>query len=698
MNDARRYSILVVEDDPILRRLLAHGLESEGYLVNLAANGQEALDRTQQALPSLVLMDVGMPVMDGFTACRQLRQLYPSLPVLMLTGYDDVNSINTAFDTGATDFITKPINLPLLNQRVRYALRDAERDHALRRAYQDQTTACRLANMGFWQLGIASGRMQWSADAHNLVSQGRLPPDQVSELMQMIDPEQATHLTRLFRAAISNQVPVDVDVVLKSLGRVRVFRLITDGQQENGNLLGAFQDVTEQRAIQQQVQYLAEHDQLTSLPNRRLFIRLLALQRAQLCPDQTLVTAVLDICKLHRINDSLGSKSGDQLLVMVAQRLRSCLPKGAVLARLEADSFAIALALPTGTPASTILQLTQLLEPLTHAWQLNTRQLFLNFTLGFATAADDGASEETLLQRAFGAQRQARPNKGLSLCCHSLLPPDAEDDQLTLETELRQALINQEFFLLYQPQQALDDGQIVGVEALVRWRHPRRGTLAPASFIPLMEDMGLIEELGEWVIAQACRQVALWQSRGLQIRTAVNLASSQFESSDLPALVSRLCQASHCPPHMLELEITESMAMVNPAKAIEQLSDLKRLGVRIAIDDFGVGHSSIEYLLHFPHDVLKIDRTFIKNITSCKGSRAIVRSITAFCSTMGITCLAEGVEDPRQRDYLEALAVDVIQGFLLARPIGAEEVERLVLQMASDPAHCDPTPALKAAV
>ncbi|PCD00519.1 putative bifunctional diguanylate cyclase/phosphodiesterase [Halopseudomonas pelagia] len=684
MDDAGRQVILVVEDDPILRRLLAHGLESEGYLVQLAANGLEALHQAEQVAPALVLMDVGMPIMDGFTACRELRLRHTELPVLMLTGYDDVDSINTAFETGATDFITKPINLPLLTQRVRYALRDAERDHALRRAYQDQTTACRLANMGFWQLGIASGRMKWSADAHKLISQDRVLPSQVTELMQMVDPEQAAHLTTLFRAAISNQVPVDVDVVLRSSGRARVLRLITDAQQEDGQLRGAFQDVTEQRAIQQQVQYLAEHDQLTSLPNRRLFQRLLTLQRNQQNPDQRLVVAVLDICKLHRINDSLGSKSGDQLLMMVAQRLRSCLPKNAILARLEADSFALALPLSHASSTGISAQLDRLLVPLTQSWQLNARQIFLNFTLGFTSDNNNDAPQESLLQRAFGAQRQARPNKGISLCCHEQLPPGAEDDQLMLETELRQALVNQEFSLLYQPQQSLENGQIEGVEALVRWQHPRRGLLPPAAFITAMEDMGLIDELGEWVLAESCRQVALWQSRGLRIRTAVNLASSQFESSDLPVLVQRLCHETRCPPDMIELEITESMAMVNPQKTIEQLSELKRLGVRIAIDDFGVGHSSLEYLLHFPHDVLKVDRTFIKNITTSKGSRAIVRSLTAYCSAMGITCLAEGVEEQRQLDYLDALAVDVIQGFLLSRPITADEVETMVFQLATD--------------
>lgn len=681
-----RLHVLVVDDEPLLRTLLARGLENQNYRVTEADNGEKALDICAQHKLDLVLMDVSMPVMGGFAACNQLHQQFPYLPIIMLTGHDDLASINTAFEVGATDFMTKPINLPLLGQRVRYALRSTTAIRELSRVYHDQKTACRLAKLGFWKLDVRSGRLNWSKDAHKLVGLEYMPK-QIQDLFSLLTSEQVNKMTVTFLAVINTGSPLDTEIVIGEGKFMRYLRLMADNVLEPHIISGAFQDITEQRSREQQIAYLAEHNSINGLPKRGLFLSQLQAQMDDSDQNVKWVVATLDISRLQRISGALGSDAGDQLLIMVAQRLAKTLPKPHLLGCLQNDCFIIGL--PLGVAEGQCLDwLCSLLSPLEEPWQLEKQQVLLNFNIGFAVHTGQTQADQ-LLQASVRAKMQVTPSGRLSLLADTMLPYEDQGAALLLESQVRIALEREQFFLLYQPQQHLNESHITSVEALARWQHPDGSIVSPDQFIVLLENMGLMPIFSEWVLRTACQQALQWQNMGLKLTVALNVSASQFASPDLVEKFVSICNEECCPTSLLEIEVTESMAMTNPSQAIEHFKALKKNGFRVAIDDFGVGYSSMEYLLHFPHDVLKIDRTFVKNITDCKGSRAIVRAITAFCQSMQTTCIAEGVEDLRQRDYLDALGVDMIQGYLLSKPISAEDIVHL-LEPALKPGYLMP--------
>lgn len=676
MTDTTAYNILVVDDEPLLRTLLSRGLGSQGYSVTEAEHGQAALDACADQPFDLVLLDVSMPVMDGFTACRELRNRFAGMPIIMLTGYDDLEAINAAFSSGATDFMSKPISLPLVAQRIRYAMRATSREQELHRAYHDQNTVCRLARIGFWRMETRTGKLTWSKDAHELVG---LPntPSSLSDVSRLLSEDQVRQLKAQFRAALASRSALDTEIVFFCGQSTRCVRLMADNALDPDIISGAFQDITEQRSIENRLAYMAEHDYLTGLPKRSLFVSQLQDKLDAVDEGQRWLVLTIDIVRLQRINDAFGSEAGDQLLVMLARRLVATLPQPCLLARLEADCFVFALHSKTVSRDECERWLKLLLQPLEAPWTLEQQQVLLSFTIGYAFQGGEFSADQ-LLHRAIRARSHARPAGQLSLAGDDQLDETNEIQVFHLEDQLRLAMENDEFLLFYQPQLRLEDNRITSVEALCRWAHPAEGLLAPARFLDVIERIGLMPRFAEWVIRTACRQALSWQSKGLSLIIAVNLSPSQFAMPDLAERIVALCSEEGCPPALIEFEITESMAMHNPKQTREHLLKLKQQGFWIAIDDFGVGYSSLEYLVNFPHDVLKIDRTFVSQITDSKGSRAIVRAISSFCDSMNVRCLAEGVETVRQRDYLDALGIDLIQGFLLARPMPANQIEQLL--------------------
>ncbi len=673
-------TVLVVDDDPTIRLLIASGLQRKGYRVLLAADGQEGLEVFDQHAPDLVLVDVSMPRLDGFGTLRAIRSGQAGVngryvPLLMLTGHDDVGSINDAFDAGATDFMPKPINLPLLTERVRYALSGAARERALREAQLEQASACKLARLGFWHLDVHSGKLEWSEGAADMLGWPTLPGC-VAELTTLIAPEHRQRLETALSVASQNREGLDLELTVGQGNLERTLRLQSADQNNEQYLVGAFQDVTALRAFEDKALYLAAHDELTGLPKRHCFLGLLAERLAQ-APESRWLVAVLDISRLHRINEALGIRAGDQALVLFSRRLERFAPSHALLGRLDAGSFGVAVALPDATDPRQFCQ--QWMMPLARAQYIAGQEVYIGFSAGVSVYPDDAQDAETLLGAALQAQRLARSQTGQQrlLLRHEILG-HTNGGTLSFEAHLQQALQRDEFFLVYQPQQHLADGHISAVEALLRWRHASRGVVSPAEFIPLLEESGQIVDVGDWVIGEACRQLAEWQRAGLHLRMSINLSAVQFNQPDFPQRIMEHVNAYRLLPKQLELEITESAAMGHPEQTLKMLLELKDLGFSIAIDDFGTGHSTFNYLLRFPIDTLKIDRSFTNSVTEERSSRTIVRSLTTLSQGLGFKTIAEGVETQRQRDYLEALDVDEIQGFWLAKPMTADRLGTFV--------------------
>ncbi len=667
--------ILLVDDDPGIRLLIQHGLTRAGYQVTEVGNGLEALERFETAKPDLMLIDVSMPGLDGFETVAAIRQRDggETIPLVMVTGSDDNDSVTKAFHAGATDFITKPINLPILTQRVRYALASAEREQRLRRVHLEQQSACQLAKLGFWRLEIETGALQWSQDASALLGRSAAMPSTVAALIEEAPADQRQRLQQAFDQARTQAAGLELEIPLARTGNAScIITLQSSPQIEDGVIVGAFQDVTALRAFEDQTLYLVEHDELTNLPNHRLFSRLLAdrLGRDQHVEARTAML-VIDIDRLHRINEAFGPAQGDAVIVTLANRLRQLLPPNSLLCRLESDSFGMAIALETTDLAA----FQRRLETELHlSLQIKNREVYIDCSMGLAIHPEDCQDAANLIQAAQAAERETNRDQSRRLIRFSEIRDAREDGRVILETDLRRALEKQEFFLVYQPQQCLATQRIEGVEALLRWKHAERGVVSPADFIPILEETGLIHEVGDWILEEAIRQAAEWSKQELTLRMSVNLAAAQVEN---PHLINRLCalvKDYQLPPEQLELEITESTAMQVPEQTLLNLRKFKQCGFRIAIDDFGTGYSSMSYLLQFPLDTLKIDRAFIKEITQGKRNRAIVTALSTLSFHLGLNTIAEGVELESQRDYLDALNIDEIQGFLIARPLVPEQL------------------------
>ncbi len=682
--DATLQTLLLVDDDPNIRMLAGHGLKRAGYRVQEASSGSEALELFDSVRPDLMLIDVAMPGLNGFETVTAIRQRPDGamIPLVMLTGSDDHESVTTAFEVGATDFIIKPINLPLLVQRVRYALAGAEREQRLQRIHLEQQSACKLAKLGFWRLNVLTGEFQWSSEAEALLGRSEPMPQTVAELLAEIPADQRSRSERWFAQSLDQQQGIDMELSLHRAGQEHIIKLQSSPQTGQDVLVGAFQDVTALRAFEDQALYLVEHDELTGLPNLRLFRRLLEDRLARQREGVDIAVVVVDIDRLQRINRAFGPHQGDEVILTMAQRLKQALPPDSLLCRLESDAFALAVNLETlewqGLEA-------ELHHHLNQSMLLNGRDLLVSCSMGMALYPQDATDATALVQAAQTAERQASAEPTTRWICFADLEPQQHDGLIILENDLRCALDKQEFFLVYQPQKHLATGHIVGVEALLRWRHAERGIVSPAEFIPLLEATGMIHTVGDWILQEAIRQGAEWQQQGLNLRVAVNLAAAQVENPQLAGRVNEWITHYGLPVELLELEITESTAMQTPETTILHLQKLRECGLRIAIDDFGTGYSSLAYLAQFPLDTLKIDRAFVKDITLGRQNRAIVTALSALSRHLGLTTIAEGVETERQRDYLDALDIDEIQGFLFSKPLEAQHVIKFLQQHNSTP-------------
>jgi diguanylate cyclase (GGDEF)-like protein/PAS domain S-box-containing protein len=459
-------------------------------------------------------------------------------------------------------------------------------------------------------------------------------------------------------------------------------KTITPLKDSYGNIehfISAGKDISERMEAQQQLQYLAHHDALTGLPNRVLFMDRLdhALARRREAGEK-LAVLFLDLDRFKVINDTLGHDVGDQVLQLLAQRVSACIRKGDTLARLSGDEFAIILEeIASDETVAPIARLV--LDELALPFEVGNRELFITTSIGISLSPADGEDSQTLLKHADIAMYRA---KDLGRNTYQFYSPDMSTkafERLSLETSLRYALERQQFQLYYQPQVDIRRGKVMGMEALLRWRHPDLGIVSPADFIPILEETGLIVPVGEWVLHTSCAQAAQWREQyGKPLRMSVNLSARQFNDANLMAAVKESLEASGFEPHCLELEITESVIMQDLKWIAHAFKALKEMQVRLAIDDFGTGYSSLSYLKRFPIDTLKIDRTFIRDITTDPDDAAIVKAIIAMARSLKLEIVAEGVETQEQLDFVKARRCGVVQGYLFGEPLPAEAMTTLL--------------------
>lgn len=671
-------TILVIDDDTSIRLTLAKILAKEGYHLLQADSATVAIELCQSQQPDLILLDVIMPGMDGFETCEALRNIshISPVPILMLTGLDDIHAIDSAFSAGATDFITKPINWPLLVRRVRYALRTYGLTQDLTRAQLHQSHAQEVARLGFWEWNPQQDKMTWSESLIQLFAlQSSQSPQTLADYMQLVPADQIADIQTAAQALLNQEakrISLQHDLVLSN--QTYHIRVIAE-LDENQKIFGVIQDISELLQTEKALEFQTHYDPVTHFSNRFHFTQQLDNALADMNTSVTLVS--IDIDRFNLINNTLGHLQGDVFLEAFANRIRKLLNYDYPCARISGDEFCILV--NTAMSQSQLQSWVESLQAeLSIPFEIADTVLHIETSVGIAIPPKDGQNSADLLNAAVQARMNAKALGGNQFQFYDRNKQPDHSRQLTLETALHQALRQNQFVLHYQPQLNLQTNTIIGVEALVRWQHPEMGMISPAEFVPIIEEMDLIHAFGDWILRSAINQAKNWHDQGLSIRVGINLSARQFLRNDLVSNINQAIRDAQLPPALLDLEITEGIAMQNPNAALQTLEALKSTGVTIAIDDFGTGYSSLEYLQKFPLDYIKIDRAFIKDMTVNAGDQAIVRAIIAIAKSMNRQIIAEGIENAEEAAMLMKMGCQEIQGYYISKPINAAETQAFI--------------------
>lgn len=692
---------LVVDDDPAQRFLLQQSLEQAGLLVKQAADGAEALALFKQSAPNPVFMDIKMPVMDGLEACSKMRQLPDGkdVPIVLITGLDDHESIQQAFDVDATDFITKPVNWPILNHRVRYLLKASVAFCALRKSESRLSNAQRIASLGHWERDIVNNKFQCSEQLYEIYGLTTQPIEATPEsFLKQVHSDDKKYVTESINQALKKREAYNISFrIVLADGSERFVQeqaeVILSKQGKPARLQGTVQDITNRKIAEDKIQHLAYYNSLTGLPNRDHFkdFSTRILNRARV--NGTKVALMfLDLDQFKRINDALGHDTGDELLKTLSHKLSRGLrstdslskihPKSSIsssVSHLDGDEFTILLdgfasENQIGSVARRVLD--QLGQPVI----IHDQEFVITGSMGIAVYPEDGEDIDTLLKNADIAMYQSKKGGRDNFRFYSSCLNQYAKERLGLESKLRRALERDELVLHYQPQVSATTGDITGLEALVRWQDPETALVTPATFIPVAEESGLILPIGEWVLQTACNQAQSWQQSGFKpMRMSVNLSSHQFHQREFIQNINKALEISGLSAQYLELEMTESIIMQQLEKTIIDLQKLKEIGVYLSIDDFGTGYSSMSYLKRFPLDTLKIDRSFITDITTNNSDVAIVEAIITLAKSLNLSTIAEGVEQEEQLSLLQKQGCDTIQGFYYSRPLPVDEIEEFMM-------------------
>jgi diguanylate cyclase (GGDEF)-like protein len=681
-HQAKKPIALVVDDDPTVCVMSKETLRGAGFDVVCARDGHSALKLFDEFNPDVVILDIEIPGLNGFAVCESLNQREDGIrvPIIMITSHDDAESVNRAYESGAQDLINKPIPWPVLPHRVRNVMhakrifddlvRSEKRNRALLQAIPDHI---HIVNAEGDILEYLSNACDVVSPGHEL---GHILPDRMAEeARHYIDQALTTGAMQTYEQDLG-----------ADRGQFET-RLLP---QTSDTVLAIVREITDRKQAEAKVRHLAYHDNLTGLPNRQYFANKLrqAIRHARK-HDQMLATLYIDLDRFKRINDTLGHRVGDALLKAVAKRLDHSVRHADSIARVDAvDENEVRLARLGGDEFVVLIEgieteaqvdavadriRTSLLAP----FKYDGHQFVVTPSIGIALYPRDGKRLDDLMMHADMAMYEAKSSGRNGHRYYSKSMNLRSVERLDLENELQNAIRTNAFEVYYQPKVNLDSARIVGVEALLRWQHPERGWIPPAQFIPIAEETGLVMELGNWVVQQACQQVKTWQRKGINdISVAINVSSRQFCRDDLLDSVLRIVWDSGIRPENLELEITESMLMRDVDDTRATLHAFKDAGLRISVDDFGTGYSSLNYLKQFPIDSLKIDRSFVQDLHRDRDDAAICAAILAMAKELDLSVVAEGVESEEQLEFLRRHRCDQVQGFLFGKPVPPEQFEQ----------------------
>jgi len=693
----RKPLVLVAADDENQRKMIWSALEAFGFRILAAEDGASAFDLFVKTAPDAVLLDLHSSDPGGFAVCKSIRGHVSGseTPIFMITERDDEDAIERAYRIGATDIIFKPIALPVLPHRIRYALRTA-------RSLSDLTGLIRAIPDLIFVVN-ENGEVQDGLSGPDATHTLQIKALATASQINFYPCENDDSALQLIRKALETGKPQVYEHELEALGKHLETRFVT---RDKNTVLAIVRDITERKAAEAKIYNLAYYDELTDLPNRELFIQSLEQTIAVAKKDaQKFALLFVDLDRFKRINDTLGHTIGDELLKDVASRLSKCtrstdsvthLDSGVGefidLARLGGDEFVIKL-YGIDNEQSVAAVASRIVSALTPPFTCGGHQFVVTPSIGIAVYPEDGDTGETLLMNADSAMYAAKNVGRNNFKFYSETMRVKSLHRLDLENLIRTAIDEGQFDLHYQPKIDASTFRLVGAEALLRWNHPTRGAIAPDDFVPIAEETGLIVPIGDFVIREACKQVKVWSTSPVgAVPVSVNISSHQFRESGFVDNVLGIVASAGIATTQLELEITESVLLQDVDRTLVQLNSLKEAGISLSIDDFGTGYSSLNYLKRFPIDTIKIDRSFVKDLHDDADDAAICAAIIAMSRQLGLNVVAEGVETKEQLKFLRRHKCDHIQGYVFSRPLSADDFFAFLVKISgSVPASIEQT-------
>jgi len=682
--------ILLVDDDPDFRLIASETLRAAAFFVDEASNCTQALEKIKQQLPDIVILDSVMGGINGFQTCRLLRTdpAMADVPIIMSTALGDSDSLSKAFDAGATDFIIKPINYQTFIHHLYFILRACQNTAELRNSRLQLTTltalkaAQRIAHFGYWTWYIKNNQFQISAHLAKLCG---INPEQfdgtLEGFIQLIYPQDRDIVKDIITSAAHGKTHGSAEYRLQVAKSETMFvhqeiETITDKNELI--ITGTVQDITRQKETEKQIRHLAYYDNLTGLASRTYYHeRIESLIKTAGRRNEQFAFLFLDLDDFKEINDHFGHHIGDQFLNVIAYRLKFIAREIDFIARLGGDEFCIII--DNIIDDSDVTEVAnRCLQKINQPLLLSQHQIIPSVSIGIAVFPRDGINESELIKAADTALYSAKQAGKQCYVFHSLDMAHQTIHRREKERLLREAFEQEQFILYYQPQLSMNSGQIVGMEALIRWQHPEQGIIAPENFITLVEQLGLIVELGNWAIKTVCEQISKWHRSGLPfIQVAVNLSPAHFQDLGLIDIVQDLLNKTGVPAHYLELEVTES-AMQTQGH-IEVFKQLREIGVKIAIDDFGTGFSCLASLKRLPLDCLKIDKIFVDDMLYNSHTSLLLGTIIGLANALDYTLVAEGVETKDQALVLQGLGCNIVQGFFFSPAVPADDIPALLI-------------------
>lgn len=672
---------IVADDDELGRLLLTEAATAAGLVSQAFDNGRDALQAALESPAAMVLLDVSMPGMDGLSVCRRLRAdpRFEGVPIVIVTGHDDSEDVSKAFDAGATDFVSKPVNWALLPRRLEYILRNAEASRALSQRMSQVRTLVEALPDSLWVVSPA-GEIRWSSDARLATHRHDVADAEESDTAIAPQAQMPELLAAVRRTSVDGQprkmeIRVHDDVTPRSY-EIRL------SQREGGDVVVVRRDTTERTLAAERIERLAYFDPLTDLANRHCFLDRAASWMAQAEETgQTVALIYMDLNSFKRVNDTFGHAVGDAVLRTVASRLNNVVGgfdiEGAQLlvSRLGGDEFVVVVRADDARGAGMRIGArcrTVLAQPI----EFDALEFHCAPSIGMAVFPDDGHDVATVLKHADTAMYQSKADGAEGVVAYSAVMSARLRDWLALEARLRRAVRDEMLHIEFQPKFRLLDGRLVGAEALLRWRDEEHGDVSPARFVEIAEDSGLIMEMSSWVVRAVCRQLRHWLDQGISIPIAINCSAKEVMHGDPAGVIAAEAANAGIPASLIEVEITESLLVSDSVGVQKVLQSLRQLGCRIALDDFGTKYSSLSYITRFPPDRIKIDKVFVQNLDRSPGDAAIASAILSLASSLNLTVTAEGIEREQQLQWLRERGCHEGQGFLLSRPLPPHEFTR----------------------